>query len=299
MKRMQKISLICILTLLCSTFSPFTNELHHVYAAKKVQNTNQKKSLNKWDKWNPKIVEGKPSFQLEKLSTPITNEPLLKITLSSEKDQASLQQNFSITGGNLYVVDTYVKASEKKDSVFKTIVTPYSKGKPIKKDGKPITYLHHNNTRRDVFDENFTRVRVYFKAPIEADSILVEHYATDGPITLWMVESKLQERPKWQDIIGKYKSSDIQHPIQGDISKMFWSGQWNPIKNEKEETLLEKIQPLLTMEEKELIQTALKNAKTRTYLDHHPEYEAMARRLAIQYNKTKRKLGIYLWRRTY
>ncbi|WP_218090789.1 heparinase II/III family protein [Paenibacillus solanacearum] len=198
--------------------------------------------------------------------------------------EGAIGKRYPVNGGMPYVVDVWMKADGLKTgkSAVKTVVTPLREGQELTKSSAPIRFESPVYER----DTEFTRQRAYFIAPKEADSVNVQ-FQLAGPGNVWFTEASVERRPAWQEIIGKYDSSRVKHPVAGDLAKMIASWQWTPIAKESEADIRKAVAPLMRMEEQELIAAAQAEAANRKYVDEHAEFEAMARRLSILYSKTK------------
>ncbi|CAG7626652.1 heparinase II/III family protein [Paenibacillus allorhizosphaerae] len=198
--------------------------------------------------------------------------------------EGAIWKHYPVSGGMPYVVDVWMKADGLKTgkSAVKTVVTPLQNEQELTKSLTPIRFESPVHER----DTEFTRLRAYFIAPKEADSVKVQ-FQLAGPGKVWFAEASVERRPQWQERIGKYDSSRVKHPVAGDLAKMFASWQWAPIAKETEADIRKAIAPLMRMDENELVAAAQADAAKRKYVDDHTEYEAMARRLSMMYSKTK------------
>lgn len=238
------------------------------------------------DGWDVRYISGIPSVS-ENLTPNIITNKSIKVLVPTVIDKASFKKVLSVTGGKTYVLDMWVKVDTLSAIKINSIVIPQKNGQNLKNtSGEDIKYLSQNNARGEDIKTEIVRVRTYFEAPVDADTILVEHLIP-GPSTTDILKVELQERPEWQDVIGKYNSNEIAHPnSSADITKMFLGWQWTPIAADTDDIIMQALDPIMNMTEAQLIQVASNNAKTRNYLDVHPIYESNVRRLAYMYNKT-------------
>lgn len=235
------------------------------------------------DGWEVRYVSGNPSSDKDEEAHLVPGN-YIRANMAKGQDKTSLTKLFPVTGGKTYVVDAWTYVDTPTSTSVQSIVTPLAGSEPVRKNGKNITFYSQNNTRGEKLGTGWVRVRTYFEAPEEADFIRVQHMLA-GP-SIIHISTSLNERQEWQDVIGSYKSADIVHPIEGDITQMFVAWQWKPIAEETAEQTRQLTAPLMAMSDEELLAAASANARTRQYLDMHPEYEQMMRRLAILYHET-------------
>ncbi|MEG1875291.1 MAG: heparinase II/III family protein, partial [Angelakisella sp.] len=211
-------------------------------------------------------------------------------------DQVSVKRSFPATGGKTYMLEVWVQATtppvdQNSDQVPPSCsmlgkVTPVKSGAVITKHGKPLEYPIHNNTKGTAIKTGWVCVRSHFALPAEADSVIFDAVAS-GVGTMELAKAELRELPAWQEVIGKYSSKGVSHPIGANINKMFASWQTAPMKKENAAMVSEGLAPLLAMSEAELIRAAAEDAATRITLDIHPQYETYARQLCQKYAETK------------
>lgn len=235
------------------------------------------------DGWEIRHLSGAPSSQADSGQHLIAGD-YIQIMVPKAKDKVSMMKVLPVSGGKTYVLDAWAKVETPSSTNIQSSVVPLVNNVPMKKNGKEIKFTSQNNTRGEKIENEWVRVRTYFEAPVEASSIRVEHIIP-GPAVV-SISTQLTERPEWQDVIGSFSSAAVTHPIQGDITKMFVAWQWSPIAAETEETTRQSVAPLMAMSEDELVAAAGANAMTRQYVDIHPEYEQMSRRMAILYHLT-------------
>lgn len=236
--------------------------------------------------WQALKYAGEPVFA-EDTSETVNSVTSMTITAANGAI-GSYVQDFPVIPGEKYSFSSFWrgKGLNSATSYIKGVLTAMKNGQKLKVDNfdveeeTPATKTD-NNIYGPAFNE---RILYHYSAPADADSVRVQ-LVFAGPGTVWFNDPRFERKLEWQDVMGHYSSADVAHPITNPAN-MFGGSAWSGIAGESDDTLMQKVAPIMAMSDTELQAAAKADAHTRTGLDVRGAYESMARRLAVLYSKT-------------
>lgn len=229
--------------------------------------------------WRAFSYTGAPVFA-EDTSETVNMKTSLRISAASGSTGA-YSQEYAIIPGESYTYSSFWrgKGLVASTSYIKAVLTAMKDGEKLQVDNLDVEEeTPATKTDSNGFGE---RIVYHYTAPADADHVRVQ-LVFAGPGTAWFNDPRFEQKQKWQDVLGRYSSADVQHPVMNPAN-MFGYGAWTGIANETQATLVQKVAPIMAMTDTELRAAAKVDAYTRDRLDIRGSYEAMSRRLADLY----------------
>ncbi|MDO5751626.1 hypothetical protein [Arthrobacter sp.] len=202
---------------------------------------------------------------------------------AAQKTAGSFVKSLPAIPGRTYGLDRNVTVrGAVSSSKVRLVATAYANGRALdaavpgaRVESATIT---GNTAKSDLF--------LHLRAPAGADELRFELYF-EGPGTASFAPGgEPVENPKWQDVVGDYPSSRIQHPMNSPEVMFGVRSAWTTLHDESTEQRLTAVAGLMSLSAPELTAAAKKANLGRTSLHQHPDIEKQVRRMADLYATT-------------